>query len=97
MKGTFTTTGTPFVSTVPPRDYSTGFVRGGQGKSGLLKLDFGTGTVQLLVSTDEGATWGLVGSYTTDQCLLVHFPSAEAVYTLNCTVHSVNIAYSMGE
>lgn len=90
MKGTFTGTGTAFTG-------ATGtYVKGGENKEGLLWLDFGTGTVTLEVSTDEGANWVVDSTYTADTAIAVKFLGSNAWYTLNCTVYTADIDYSLG-
>ena len=90
MKGTFTATGRAF------QDISdkTGYVRGGKDKDGLLKLNFGTGSVDLEISTDEGTTWVVDSTYTADETKKVSFVGGpEAIYTLNCTAYTADITY----
>jgi len=60
-----------------------------------LTLGFGTGTVQLLESYDDGTTWNVVESYTGDVSKLITKGSPHYVYTVKCTVHSGDITYHL--
>lgn len=84
MRGTFTGTGRAPDS-----------VKGGTNKRGLLVLDFGTGTVALEVSIDGGITWVQEGTYSADTVLKVDMLDSDALYTLNCTVYTADIEYSL--
>ncbi len=92
MKGTFTGVASAFGSV---EDGGISYVRGGKNKVGLLTLNFGTGTVNLDVSMDGGSNWVTVDTYTADAAEKVQLPDIKAIYTLDCTVHSANIDYTL--
>ena len=58
---------------------------------------FGTATVQLQKSYDEGATWKVVKSYTADVEELAYEPEGGIKYRLECTAWtSGDIKYRIG-
>ena len=58
---------------------------------------FGTATVVLQKSYDEGSTWKTVKSYSADVEEVANEPEAGIVYRFNCTSHGGGtIAYRLG-
>lgn len=83
VSGTFTTTGT-----------SAAFTKSGGFNMSL--SGFGSATVVLQRSFDEGATWVNVESFTGDAERRVDEPSLDVFYRFNCTVYSSGtIAYRL--
>ena len=61
-----------------------------------ISLTFGTGTVLLQESIDGGATWTTAKTYTASAFEIIEKGSPDYLYTLKCSVHSVDIVYSLG-
>lgn len=58
-----------------------------------ISLDFGTGTVVLERSFDDGSNWKTIKTYTADVEENAFEPATGVLYRLNCTAYTADIDY----